>query len=90
MLHLLGFPANRPDLLSLLLATLNEGDAVVLLDEGLQWAGNEPAITQLRNQASIDVHLLGDEQPIASINVITATELVVLTEQHPGCSSWYP
>lgn len=90
MLHLLGFPADRNDLFGLLLATLNDNDAVVLLDEGLPWAGNETAMAALLNEASVSVHLLGGNAPIAGIPVITATDLVALSEQHPACSSWYP
>lgn len=91
MLHLLGFPANRNDLFGLLLCTLNDNDEVVLLDEGLQWAGNEAAMAELCNKASVSVHLLGDKPQVAvtGINLITATELVALSEQHPACSSWY-
>lgn len=90
MLHLLGFPADRTDLFDLLLNTLNDNDAVVLLDEGLQWAGKETAMAELHNKASISVHLLGEKPLVAGINIITAIGLVELSEQHPACSSWYP
>ena len=90
MLHLLGFPADRNDLLELLLSTLNENDEVVLLDEGLQWAGNEAAIAKLRAEPSICLHLLSEQAMDTGINNITTTEMVILSEQHPACSSWYP
>ena len=90
MLHLLGFPGDRNDLLDLLLATLNDGDAVVLLDEGLPWADDEAAMAALRNKAGISVYLLDAGAPTAGTAVITAIDLVTLSEQHPACSSWYP
>lgn len=90
MLHLVGFPADRNDLFALLLGTLNDNDAVVLLDEGLQWADNETAMAALHSEASVSVHLLGGKAPIAGITVIMAMDLVALSEQHPACSSWYP
>lgn len=90
MLHLLGFPADRNDLLDLLLATLNDGDAVVLLDEGLPWADNEAAMAALHNKAIVSVYLLDSSTPITRIPVITTMDLVALSEQHPACSSWYP
>lgn len=90
MLHLLGFPADRNDLFGLLLNTLNKNDAVVLLDEGLQWADNEAAMAELNNEASISIYQLSNKPVVAGINNITATDLVALSEQHPACSSWYP
>lgn len=90
MLHLLGFPAERNDLFGLFLNALNDHDSVVLLDEGRQWASNDAAMAELHNKAGITVHLLDDEPQVAGINIITATELVALSEQHPACSSWYP
>ncbi len=90
MLHLLGFPADRTDLFSLLLSTLNDGDEVVLLDEGLQWAANESAMVALRGIDRVAVHQLGDTLQMDGVSMITATDLVVLSEQHPACSSWYP
>ena len=90
MLHLLGFPADRSDLFGLLLRTLNDNDEVVLVDEGLQWAGNETAVAQLRNQTNITVYLLSEERQITGIPTITAADMVALSEQHAACSSWYP
>ncbi len=91
MLHLLGFPVERNDLFSLLLSTLNDNDEVVLLDEGLQWVGNQTAMATLRNGAGISVYLLSDKTPGADIdNTITTDELVALSERHPACSCWYP
>lgn len=90
MLHLLGFPLDRSDLFGLLLKTLNDNDEIVLVDEGLQWADNENAMAKLLNEADVCVHLLGNKPRGSASNIITATELVTLSEQHPACSSWYP
>ena len=90
MLHLLGFPADRNDLFSLLLRTLNDDDDVVLLDEGLQWAANKTAMAALRGIGRVALHQLGDTLQVDGVSMITATDLVVLSEQHPACSSWYP
>lgn len=89
MLHLLAFPAERSDLLTLLLQCLGEGDDVVLLDEGLQWLPRGQALQQLQASGA-RLYALDSTSGEACIARIDYPELIAISERHPASSSWYP
>lgn len=89
MLHLLAFPADRQDLLTLLLQCLGEHDEVVLIDEGLQWLDNRQALGQLANSGA-RLHALGPVSQDDYVTRIDYPELIAISDRHPASSSWYP
>ena len=90
MLHLLAFPADRNDLLQLLCATLNDGDDIVLLDEGLAWLQRSTALADLTDHRNIRLQALTSEPGSDPLVRIHHQDLISLSEAHPTCSCWYP
>lgn len=89
MLHLLAFPADRQDLLTLLLQCLGEHDEVVLIDEGLQWLSNSQTLGQLANSGA-RLHALGPVSQDDCVTRIDYPKLIAISDRHPASSSWYP
>jgi sulfur transfer complex TusBCD TusB component (DsrH family) len=89
MLHLLAFPADRNDLLQLLGATLNDGDDIVLLDEGLAWLQQSAALVSLTAHRNIQLHALSSERGNDQLPRIHHQGLIALSERHPACACWY-
>ena len=103
MLHLVAFPPARGDLLRSLQRSVQPGDQVVFIEEGILFCADTPD-----NQAALallaeaDLHCLADDatdtDPViqAAIQAARHTvarvswdDIAALTESHAPCLSWY-
>ncbi|MFN3713221.1 MAG: hypothetical protein ACK4SX_06160 [Alcanivoracaceae bacterium] len=89
MLHLLAFPPTRTDLTAMVEACLNDNDAIVLLDQGLDWLANVDALKALAGHARTTLFALTSSDA-GTITMLDYHGLILLTEQHQANSSWYP
>lgn len=93
MLHLLAFSPDEQALLEQATLSMNEEDAVVLLEAGQAFARSTSTLAQLTSLApGIRLYLLGDAGIAEDLAVerIDSAGLVALTEQHDASQSWYP
>jgi sulfur transfer complex TusBCD TusB component (DsrH family) len=89
MLHLLAFPPTRADLTAMVAASLNDNDAIVLLDQGLDWLADIDALKTLAGHARTTLFALTSSDA-GNISMLDYQGLIILTEQHQAISSWYP
>lgn len=104
MLHLLAFPEQRSDLLTLLEQCLSATDAVVVLDQGLAWLEHNAALQALAATGAT-LHFIATLDSVTEIEPETEASrkedkvkvaqidhlyLVQLSAQHQASSSWYP
>lgn len=99
MLHLLAFSDGDQDLLEQLSATVASGDVVILLNEGLTFIEGKsfeylkqilPINVQLYQLQESRSNLKARPAVNAQMPVINHDRLVLLTEEHNLCCSWYP
>lgn len=89
LLHLVGFGPARAEQTALLARACSPGDTLVLLDDGVEFAGPD-ALAKLR-AAVPDCHILilGDAPVSGKLETLDHAGLVALTETHRGPASWY-
>ncbi|PKM22277.1 MAG: hypothetical protein CVV10_05100 [Gammaproteobacteria bacterium HGW-Gammaproteobacteria-14] len=93
MLHLVAFPPSQTDLLPQFSALLNQGDAIVLLDEGLAWLKNPDQLIASASQTALHWYALISDQDLACdarIQPLNYSDFIALSEAHPACACWYP
>ncbi|MBZ2187828.1 hypothetical protein K8B33_01840 [Alcanivorax sp. JB21] len=97
MLHLVAFPPARSDLLRSLQHSVQPGDQVVFIEEGVLFCADTPdSQAALALLAGADLHCLADDATDSVTNPVTHTaalvswdDIAALTETHAPCLSWY-
>ena len=99
MLHTLNKPLSQPVALQACLRTINAGDALLLIEDGVYCARKAEAQHSGLEQLSYDILLYALKTDVQArgieshlyerVQLIDYHGFVELSETHAGCQSWY-